>query len=322
MTLAPQTAAHLPTVVYIPAQQHTDFRSEYFGEWVDFIDRTEKTVQTYTRAIRRFAEWLSDRKITCPQRSDVIAYKKELEANGKSPATVTLYLVAVRRFFTWTEIEGLYPNIAREVRGEKIDREHKRDYLTQGQCREVLAKIDTEDLKGKRDFAIISLLMTCGLRTVEVVRANIEDLRTAGNNVVLYVQGKGRDERTEYVKVPAQTERAIRAYLRERGSVKDRDPLFASVSNHNDGERMTTRSVSRIAKGTMQEVGLNDRRHTAHSFRHTAVTLALIGNDGDLQEAAQFARHADISTTTIYAHNIEREKNKCSELVARMIFDE
>lgn len=292
-----------------------------FESWIKYIDASEKTVKTYTRAIRQFWQWLiPENHITQPTRADIIAYKKHLIDKGLKPTTVTAYITAVRLFFQWTDVMGIYPDIAKHLKGAKIDRSHKRDYLNANQCREVLHEIDRTTEQGKRDFAIVALMMTCGLRTIEVSRANIEDLRTLGSDTVLYLQGKGRTERTEFVKVPAPTEKAIRSYLKARGQAPDDAPLFASLSNNSKGERMSTRSISGIAKRDMQAAGFDDSRHTAHSLRHTAVTLALISNGGNIQEAQQFARHADVSTTMCYAHNLERAQNTCSQRVADAIF--
>jgi len=74
----------------------------------------------------------------------------------------------------------------------KIGREHKKDYLTADQVREVLSTVEQNTLQGMRDYAILVLMLTCGLRTIEVSRANIGDLRVLGDNTVLYIQGKGK----------------------------------------------------------------------------------------------------------------------------------
>lgn len=68
---------------------------------------------------------------------------------------------------------------------------------------------------------------------------------------------------------------------------------------------MTTRSVSRIVKDALRDEGISSARLTAHSLRHTAVTFALLGG-ASVQQAQAMARHASISTTMIYAHNLDR----------------
>ena len=177
-----------------------------------------------------------------------------------------------------------------------------------------------ESLQGLRDYAILALLFTGGLRTIEISRANIADIRTAGDNTVLYIQGKGREEKTEYVKIMPEVEDAIRAYLAARKPASTEEPLFTSTSNNSRGKRISTRSVSDIVKQALIKAGFNSDKLTAHSTRHTAVTLALLGGQS-LQEVQQFARHANITTTQIYAHNLDRAKNQCEETIAKAIFE-
>ena len=95
---------------------------------------------------------------------------------------------------------------------------------------------------GMRDYAIIVLMITGGLRTVEVTRANIGDIRNIGESTVLFIQGKGKIEKNDYVKLPDAVEKAIRTYLSSRKDDKsDTSPLFVSSSNNNNGKRLTER---------------------------------------------------------------------------------
>lgn len=260
-----------------------------------------------------------EQDIQAPQFEDVKAYRDHLLATCK-PTTVQAYIFAVRKFFQFTADQGLYPNVAGKIKGATLDREPKKDYLTSQQVKNVMGEIDQTTEQGKRNFAMVGLMITCGLRDIEVARANVEDMRTVGNNTVLYVQGKGRDEKNEYVIIAPQVERAIVAYLKARGNADGKQPLFTSTSNNSKGQRMTTRSISTVAKSAMVKAGYDSNRLTAHSLRHTAVTLALLANNGDIQQAQQFARHKNIATTQIYAHNLDKANNMCSRLVAGSIF--
>ena len=293
--------------------------AELFGRFISYLDAAPKTIDTYTKALRQLFNYLSLNGITRPQREDIIAFKEELKASGHKPTTVQNYIIAARQFFSWTEQEGLYPNITQHLKGAKLDREHKKDYLTSGQVKAVLDAIERDTLQGLRDYAIMVLMITGGLRTIEVSRADIADLRTAGDRTVLYIQGKGREEKTEYVKLSPQVEAAIRAYLKARGTTEESAPLFASMSNNSKGQRMSTRSISGIVKTRLQNAGYNSERLTAHSLRHTAVTLSLLAGK-DITEVQQFARHANISTTMIYNHSLDRARNSCSDAIADAIF--
>ncbi len=291
---------------------------ELYTRFVSYLDATPKTAETYSRAIKQFFKYIHLNGISQPTREDVISFREELKVDHK-PTTVQLYIQALRLFFSWTEQERIYPNIAQHVKGAKISKDHKKDYLTGSQIKNVLGKIDRSTPQGRRDYAMFALMTTGGLRDIEVHRANIEDLRTLGDTTVLYLQGKGREERTDYVKIPAEVERAIRESLADRKDTQGKKPLFISLSNNSKGERITTRSISGAIKASLKRAGYDSDRLTAHSLRHTAVTLSLLGGNS-LQEVQQFARHTNIATTQIYAHNLERAKNKCENTIASAIF--
>lgn len=299
----------------VAAQEITE---DLYHRFIAFLDAKPKTVETYTKALRQFFAYLSFNGIRQPQRGDILAFRDSLKLEHK-PTTVQNYIVAVRLFFQWTAQEGIYPNVAAHIKGAKLNREHKKDYLTSKQIKAILASVERDSLKGLRDYAILALMTTGGLRTVEVSRADIADLRAVGDTTALFIQGKGREEKTEYVKIQPQVEQAIRAYLKARGNTAATEPLFTSTSNNNAGGRLTTRSISGIVKARLKAAGYNSDKLTAHSLRHTAVTLSLLGGQS-LQEVQQFARHSNIATTQIYAHNLDRAKNKCEETIAKAIF--
>ena len=162
-------------------------------------------------------------------------------------------------------------------------------------------------------------MVTTGLRTISIVRADIGDIRTAGDSVALYYQGKGHEEKADYVKIAEPVEDAIRKYLVLRGETDSSAPLFSSISNRNSGGRMTTRSISRVAKNHLIEIDLNSDRLTAHSLRHTAATLNLL-NGGTVEETKQLLGHSNINTTLIYSHALERAKNDSENRIAKAIF--
>lgn len=290
---------------------------ELFTRWIAYIDASPKTVQTYTRAIKQFLIYLQAHGITEPQRADIIAYRAYLEADHK-PTTVQSYLAAVKLFFRWTEQEHLYPNVADRVKGAKIDAAHKKDYLTTKQIAKILKRVDRSTIKGKRDYAILTLMVTTGLRTISIIAADVGDLRNAGNSTALYYQGKGHQEKAEYVKIAEPVEEALRDYLTARGRVNANDPLFASEAHRNSGDRMTTRSISRLVKEAFINAGFDSDRLTAHSLRHTAATLNLL-NGGTIEETRQLLNHKSINTTLIYSHALERAKNNSESRIAKAI---
>ena len=293
--------------------------NDLLASFINFIDVAEKSVETYERALAQMFYFFQDNGISQPTREDIVAYREHLKASGHKPTTIQNYITACKLFFEWTAQEGIYPDIAEHLKGAKLSREHKKDYFTSKQVKRILDGVKSDTLKGKRDYAIIALMVTGGLRTIEVQRADIEDLRTLGNDTVLYIQGKGRAEKADYVKISAPVEAAIREYLKARGKTAPTEPLFTSASNHNNGGRMDTRSISRIAKEAFKKAGYDSSRLTAHSLRHTAVTLSLLAGK-DITEVQQFARHTNISTTMIYNHALDKAKNSCSAAITEAIF--
>lgn len=287
--------------------------------FIDFLDVSPLTVKTYKAGIARLIGYLSSEGITQPEREDIKNFKASLISCGCKPATVAAYLSAIRRFFDWTESEGLYPNITRGIKAPKQDKGHKRDFLSAHALQNMMMGIDRHTLEGKRNFALLALMATGGLRSVEVVRANVEDLSTIGGVPVLYVQGKGRTDKKDFIKLTPEVIGAIRDYLNTRGPVEDCAPLFASLSHRNSGARLTTRTISGVAKNAMKRAGYNSTRLTAHSLRHSAVTLALMAGQS-LAEVQYFARHSNISTTQIYAHNVDRLRSGCEASISNAIF--
>jgi integrase/recombinase XerC len=81
---------------------------------------------------------------------------------------------------------------------------------------------------------------------------------------------------------------------------------------------MTTRSISRIVKENMAGADLISDRLTAHSLRHTTATLNLL-NGGTPEETRQLLRHANINTTMIYRHALERANNNSESRIVKAI---
>lgn len=297
---------------------------EVVSSWLSRLDVSERTKDLYRLGFRTFCEFV------CATGADfdnleqlaVIDFKYHLKLERSlTPATVNAYLAGVRSFYAYAEQYGDLKNIARGVRGDKEKRGFKKNALTVEEVHDVLNEIDRSTEAGLRDYALINLMVRCGLRDVEVVRANVGDITKKGKTPVLMLHGKGRTGKDDYVVLTPSAHKHIELYLAERGELSKDDPLFASVANRNPGARLTTRSVSRIVKTAFGRAGIVDEKYTAHSLRHTAITLALLGGATD-REAQQMARHADVSTTALYSHDLDRLKSAAEWKVDSMLGDE
>ena len=292
--------------------------ADLYEQYTNYIDASPKTIATYTGNLKQFIFYLQQNGISEPTREDVIAFRESLKDHCK-PTTIQNYIEAVKVFFNWTEDSGLYPNIAKHVKGVKLSKEHRKDFLLPRQVQEVLGKVDLSTLQGKRDFVVLGLMVTGGLRDVEIHRANIEDLQTLNQAPVLYIQGKGRQDTEDYIKIPLTIYNVLQEYLGALKQDNKQAPLFVSLSKNSLGNRLSLRSISGIAKQYMRMAGYDSQRLTAHSLRHSAVTILLLEGK-TLQEAQQFARHTNINTTEIYAHNLDRATSNNEQVIANTIF--
>ncbi|MDD4663218.1 MAG: tyrosine-type recombinase/integrase [Caldisericia bacterium] len=282
--------------------------TRFVEEFLKSLDLKVTSKVTYKRAIRPFVAWIQEKELQrAPTREDILLYKQHLVGLRLSAMTISTYIVAVRRYFEWLESKQIYPNIARNVKGLKRSKGFRKDPLTLLQVKTLLENFPRNTLEQKRNFAVINLLIRTGLRTIEIVRADIGDIRQESGESVLWIQGKGRDVKDEFVLLTEDAKFPIDEYLRTRPAKerKDDDPLFTSISDRNSGHRLTTRTISRIVKDCFLKNGIISNRITAHSLRHTAITLALQAG-ATIQEAQALGRHANVNTTMIYAHNLNR----------------
>lgn len=283
------------------------------NQFTSQIDGTLATKKTYQYAIKQYFDYLAETGEDATKTSTVLGYKNHLIEQGYKVSTVNNYLMAVKRLYAYLEDEDVCKNVAKKVKKLREDEQFKKDSLTIEQSTKILENIDRNTLKGKRDYALMRLLLMTGLRTIEVSRAKVGDIRNKGNQTVLYVQGKGHLEKDSFVVLPMTVQSALGEYLAERENVTDDSPLFEGVGSRSHGP-MHVKSISRLIKTIFKENGLVSDRLTAHSTRHTACTLALLSG-ATLQDAQAMARHKDINTTLIYAHNLDRLGNSAENKI-------
>lgn len=286
--------------------------------WLRFLRVSPKTSQTYTIAIRQWKNYCDNHAITSPARADVANFLDGLISAKKSASTVNLYCTAVKLFYRWTALEGLYPNIGDNMKsGVKCSQGHKKDSLTAEQGGKLINAFKGDKLVDKRNKAIVALMITAGLRTIEIHRANVEDLAEINGRHYLYVKGKGRFECAEKILVAAQVYQLIEDYLTARNAAKD-EPLFTST-RRNKGGRLSTQSISKMVKATLKSVGIDSKRITAHSLRHSAACQMILAGV-ELRQVQAVLRHKNINTTLIYLDEVDRLKNTAEQSAADAFF--
>lgn len=275
---------------------------ELVDTFINSQDVKESSKSTYRRTLKQYFSWIYKNGYSLNEitRQHVLEYKNELLNKGKSSLTVGSYITVVRKFYEWTESNKIYPNVAKGVKSPTRIQAFRKRPLSVEQINRLLDYFSNKDI---RDYAIVNLLLRTGLRTIEVVRANVEDITFKGSQRVLLIQGKGRVDKDDFVILTDKTFEPIRRYLDTRGKVSGSEPLFVSNSNNSKGNRLTTRTISYIVKEGLKEIGLDERCFTAHSLRHTTAVNILIG--GGTLEMVQFTlRHTNPSTTQIYTSTL------------------
>lgn len=284
------------------------------------IDTTSKaTAESYTNAVKQYLQFIEKYGMNPQSAETVKEYKRHLLGIGYKTSTVNSYITSTKRFYAYLEEVGACKNVAKKVKKVHETKDFKKDCLTVQQAKNVLCTLNTEGLTGKRDYALMCLLLYTGLRTIEVARAQVGDIRNKGNATVLYVQGKGHTEKDSFVVLPERVQDALNEYLKARPeTLTTESPLFACTGNRATNKPLHVKSISRIVKGIFKENGLVSERLTAHSTRHTACTLALLSG-ASLQDVQQMARHQNINTTLIYSHNINRLANNAESKIADLL---
>lgn len=166
-------------------------------------------------------------------------------------------------------------------------------YLQESECEKLLAACD-----GKyeyRDYCILMLFMSCGLRVSELVSLNLTDVYEDHLRVV----GKGSKERVVFFAEGCRE--ALDDYL----SVRDNDKIPPEAQNalflNRDNKRISVRGVQKMVEKKLKEAGLDSTRYSPHKLRHTAATL-MLKNGVDTRALQEVLGHSNLNTTQIYTH--------------------
>ena len=317
-----------------------DFVAAWFASDEMFRVR-EQSKRSYRKSLKAFKEWTTAQGIAQATKQDVKSWCNSMDAAGYSVATKNLRLTTLRNFYKWLAAEFGIANIVDGLKGWRETREHRRGFLSCDEMRKLLSAVDTADLSGKRgkqgketkhdtamqelrrkrDKAILGVLLAAGLRTVEISRLRVADVKHSGGICYLGVIGKGKDEAVD-VKLSRKAEQLILDWLSAREAVdvvSDNSPLFCSLAINGFGDVLSSNSVSTLCKRYLEAAGLKSKDIVAHSLRHSLATNALM-KGASLMEVQQQLRHANLSTTQIYLHEAEKAANRVTDLVADEIF--
>lgn len=274
----------------------TDYLLMYESYLKNDKKASANTISSYMRDLHQFNSYLNQQHVPIIQAksSHVEAFSVWLTRQGKSPATVTRAIAAVKSFYTCMVLLGHgQENPAREVTMVRVER--KLPQILTGQEVELfLEQPECTDLKGIRDRAMLELLYATGIRVSELISLNVDDLNLYEK--MLHCSGRNKDRMIPLYPAAVQ---ALGDYLNtvrpQLVSSGDETALFVNMG----GERMSRQGFWKLIKYYQEKAGIK-KEITPHTLRHS-FAAHLLENGADIRAIQSMLGHADISSTQIYS---------------------
>ena len=297
-----------------------------FANRLRSLDRSERTVHGYLREVTLFCEWYHDGN-TKPAGTatvtplDVRGWRRRMEDQSLSPATVNRRLAALRAYFRWAKQSGRIQidptqGIKRkqqERQGPKwLDRNQLFRMRNAAQAILQVAEARgnvTTAVEARRNRAIFALLCGAGLRLSELVSLEVEDvvIRDRSGHVTVRA-GKGNKWRT--VPLNSEVRKSIQEWLDVRPASEYED-LFVGRK----ASPLRPRGVERIVKKLARHAGLDPSVVSPHALRHS-FGKALVDAGESLEKVQVLMGHESIVTTTRYTTPSERDLVSAVEAIS------
>ncbi len=264
------------------------------------LDISEATRQDYQYRIYSFLDFVKNVGFS---QNSFLEYKRYLASRVDiGIATKNKYLAAARVILKELNRQGLIPvDVTQNVKVFQQSKKHKTDGISKDEVLRLVDKLKQlpSTAKDTRLKAIFSLLVFQGLRQIEIVRLDVQDIDFISKKA--YIQGKGKDDK-EAIDLHPETVKALREYL-NTNKIAD-SAMFQCRSNNAKNHRLTTRAIRLIVKDILNELGINK---STHGFRHYFTTKLLKTYKGDILEVSQYTRHKSLEMLQVYNDRIKKE---------------
>lgn len=264
------------------------------------------TVKNYLHGLKHFVVWLNV-PIEMVTYSKIGVYIDHLLGNRLKPKTINCYLNSACQFYRYlSDEEGIQvvnpvkkPNIMRLSRG--IPKHLKEEQI------ETLFR----HLKGRRDKAMFTLMLRCGLRVEEVAHLTQSDIDLK-RRMLLIQDGKGAKDRIVYISNDAL--HALLDYLKVRPSNKVKN-VFLVEKGPLTGQPISIRGIQKRMEYYARKTNL---RISCHHLRHTMATQ-MLNADADISTIQDLLGHSSIRTTQRYCRvsnlKVQRDYYKAMEVI-------
>ena len=269
------------------------------ADWVfDGLDVSETTRKDYSARVGLFISYVHRHGFN---QHTLLSFKRQLELNQHySVSTKNKYLAVARVFLRELIRRGMLPiEATQSVRFFRQSKKHRRQGLTDKDVRLLGVKLKylPDTLRNSRLRALFSLLAFQGLRQIEIIRLDVEDIDLRRKTVL--VRGKGQDDKELVYLAPASV-KALKEYLHTNKLTEG--ALFGSLGNRKT-ERLSTMTIKREGGGLCRELGIEK---TVHGFRHFYVTELL--KSMDVRDVRKFSRHRSLEMLMVYDDEVSVEK--------------
>ena len=256
--------------------------------------------RSYEFAIQNFVHWYCSEPRLALNRIVVTRYRMQLEQLHLAPSTINQRLAAVRRLAYEASDSGLLsPELAAGIKRVKDVKQlgvRIGNWLTAEQGRSLVEAPTLETPRGKRDRAILGVLLGCGLRRSELVHLRTEDLQRREDHwAIVDLVGKGGHVRT--IPVPDWVKKRIDQWTQASGIAAGR--LFRSINKSGAvwGDGLTEKVIWYVVKNFAKTVGIE--KVAPHDLRRTCARLCHVAG-GELEQIQFLLGHVSVQTTERY----------------------
>ena len=271
--------------------------------------------RSYDHAIREFIDWYCSEPRLAFNKTVVTRYRINLEQAQYASSTINLRLAAIRRLaYEAADCGLLNPDLAAGIRRVKGVKKHGiriGNWLTAEQGKRLLAVFDDGNLRGKRDYAMVAVLLGCGLRRAGAASLAVEDLQQREEHwVIADLVGKGGHVRT--VPVPSWVKVALDNWLTAAGVTAG--PIFRAI---NKAQRIgktgfSPKVIWGVVKGGSSKCGIENV--APHDLRRTCARLCHEAG-GELEQIQFLLGHVSVQTTERYLGCKQRLRNAVNDKI-------
>ena len=257
---------------------------------------TNQTIQDYKEDFLQFQRYYPHKKeLTDLNKNDLNDFSYDQALNGLSPATIARRIATIKNFYMFLESDNLAKSIiSEEITIPKKDKTLPQ-VLSEEEINQLLNAPDLTSEKGIRDYAVLEILYSCGLRVSEATNLQINQINE--QEEIINILGKGKKERIVPIRKSAL--KAVKTHINEvrnKHLVIDKKAVFIGKN----GKRMSRQALYNIVVNNAKLAGIQKEIHP-HTLRHSFATH-LLDNGADLRVVQELLGHTNIGTTQIYTH--------------------